>query len=133
LVIELLPPSSRGTAETNIWVARGTQRRDQPESLSGDSLGGVLATEHVPNRVPNSANLTPPRRTYPNRKAPNQAQKPCKRRPSKPAGGGSPVVGRFDSFAAPWLARAFAGLVSEAEDQRERVIYGSEPAGVQPA
>src|SRR5215212_5346506 len=57
----------------------------------------------VPNRVPNSANLIPSNRTQPNEKTPKQAQKPCKPRPSKPAGPGSPRVGRFDSFAAPWL------------------------------
>ena len=56
----------------------------------------------VPIRVPNSANLTLPRCTQTNRNAPKQAQKACESGTSKPAGPGSPRVGRFDSFAAPW-------------------------------
>ena len=63
-------------------------------------LGDVKG--RVSNRVPNSADLTTRSRTEPNKKPTKPAQQPCKSSTSKPAGPGSPRVGRFDSFAAPW-------------------------------
>ena len=75
----------------------GPPRPTQPELL------GIREASDVPIRVPNSANLTLPRCTQTNRNAPKQAQKACESGTSKPAGRGSPALGRFDSFAAPWI------------------------------
>jgi len=74
-------------------------RRSIPRSVRVRRLN--CCRRRVPNRVPSSANLTQSKRTPPNEKTPKQTQQPCKSSPSKPAGPGSPRVGRFDSFAAP--------------------------------
>jgi hypothetical protein len=82
--VPTIPPCGSAEGELRHYVGAALASSDcnaprkQPARAPGSvgHLGDVR--RRVPNRVPNSANLTPPRRTQPNQNTSKQTQNPCK-------------------------------------------------------